>query len=179
MGFSFLEVEGTVIHVVHPEHWVPANPPASVVSLLSWEAEERKRFVLFFISPKSASQKHWRNCWEGASLLTRDAEQSLKEEGEWALGQSEPTRRSRQRKKSWRTQEESGGKGRSSVLASSTPRPLPETFRVSSPLRTTAGSGRREVVRGCHHSNESEEQSEEGEQGSGRAHAKLNLKMVF
>lgn len=91
MGFSFLEVEGTVIHVVHPEHWVPANPPASVVSLLSWEAEERKRFVLFFISPKSASQKHWRNCWEGASLLTRDAEQSLKEEGEWALGhQSQP-----------------------------------------------------------------------------------------
>lgn len=92
---------------------------------------------------------------------------------------SEPTRRGPLRKKTWRTREGSGGKGRSSVLASSTPWPLTETFRVSSPLRTTAGSGRREVVRGCHHSDESEEQAEEGEQGSGRAHAKLNLKMVF
>lgn len=60
MGLSFLEVEGTVIHVVHLEHWVSANKSASVVSLLSWEAEERKGFVLLFISPKCAFIAHSR-----------------------------------------------------------------------------------------------------------------------
>lgn len=150
--------------------------------------QRKERGLFSFLFPRRVHLKSTgRNCWEGASLLTRDAEQSLKEEGvgTWP---SEPTRRNRQRRKTWRIQEESGGKGRSSVLASSTLRSLTETFRVCSvctyipcmyPLRTTAGSGRREVVRGCHHNDDSEEQSEEGEQGSGRAHAKLNLRMVF
>lgn len=75
MGFNFLEV---TMWLVHLEHWVSANKLASVVSLLSWEAEERGLFS--FSLPRNV---HLHTGRSRAGLERHDLlrfEQSLEEE---------------------------------------------------------------------------------------------------